>query len=1606
MLQGKAMLTCFSKIFFLLALILAGSNSFSQTSPWNPGSFKFEKSTSPLEDMTGATVVSFNGPPFTSSSIPISGFSFRYGLSAYDSFYVSPMGFIKLGSAILSNNPQLDSNVIVPLYNGTFWNASYKMTGAAPDRKMVVQFSGVMQPTDETTKFQLWLHERTGKIQFVYQHLRGFYGPSTSWRYKIFCKTNILGYPVLASLKVNPNNAVPVADYSSVQSNFDSIYANTRYSFQPDTSKPAAPASISASNIQPGCLTLNVAESSNNESVVMIAHADSATNFKPLHTIFAASPSGAGTYSYNQTSLQPFSDNTYEVFFSNGFVNSDTVYYTAQTLMPQINGIKKIPGDYPSISSLLQDAPCKHIGPNLIIELENNYSFASEPLPLTINSFLQTRLLESVVIRPAAGATITWEANYAGPLFYVDSVRNVFLDGRAGGTGTNRSFTIYQAHSSFPAIQYTNGADSGGINYCRVVKKSESGLLGYAIIVVPWNNLQNMSRKDVNALSITNNEFTAFDSPVSDLIYVKPGDTTMGRDFVISGNEFSRFTRSAIHFEGGGENLQISNNRFYQPVPVRPQVYLPFTHASVITLLNTETVNVTDNYFGGSSPQWGTGKYRMTSTASNFAFVNYQNRNPLKKAFITGNKFGNIESAYRHQLVYLNGGYVLLDGNFFGTADSTNSITSEYDINSVSAWEGTKIISNNFFSGIQGDYTSNPPGYLSSLISTSGIDSLVISDNDIGGSNNQNSITSKNQLIALYLGTSLRKAAIKGNNFRGLSSINRDVEVIGGANGIGGSPTEHLSIDSNEIHHIIAASSVAAININLNSLENNRISYNNIYALKTYGTVQGSYGPEGSLGGIYYRIYNQGTGAVNYTGGIEIFGNRIHSFESLRILPNSDFRHLAMAVACPITKIYNNEIRFGIDSRGDAVDSLTLLEGIVVSPLDHQAFLNDKHFFEHNSIYFGGKGLVGSALSAQYSYNYISPRNLLTVTNNIISIDREPLFGGGYSQENFQYFSSIKAVSANNLWYAGGDPSVQGLLQAYKQSCNCDSSSITGDPAFLNAAGDSSTFNLKPGSQSAADGSGTPSVLPIFDDILNTNRNAYSPVDIGCYAVTPCGTGIFPTIEITNSAADTLQLCSAAPLTLSTNVLPGQFTSLQWQKNLVDSIGATGATLSVNSSGSYRLVGTTACGSVASRSVFVSGNIVQPTVTIQTTVSSVCSGASVTFSSTLNNISPNPIYQWQVNGVNAGTNSNTFTLASIGQNSQVSLIVTSLECAVPVSTTSNTLSIDVLTSPLADAGRDTVICSGGAGAQLNGNGGDTYSWSPTAGLSNSNIPDPVANPGTTTQYILTATNANNCTSRDTVIVTVSAVTTPGVTISASSLNLCQGQAVTFDASSTNAGANPFYQWKVNGIDAGADSSSFTSSILEDGDIVSLELTSNAPCVSIQPVTSNILTVSVGSLVVPEILFANNILSVTNSSTNTSYIWENKIGGVWEPVNPPATGIVFSPLVSGEYRVIALSASCIKISDSIMVDLVVPPFSGIQVYPNPATNSITIGSINVTDGWEVLNLIDSDGRPVIAPMNILNQSSVTLNISSLQSGVYFVVLRKSNGSSLVIQIVKV
>lgn len=87
------------------------------------------------------------------------------------------------------------------------------------------------------------------------------------------------------------------------------------------------------------------------------------------------------------------------------------------------------------------------------------------------------------------------------------------------------------------------------------------------------------------------------------------------------------------------------------------------------------------------------------------------------------------------------------------------------------------------------------------------------------------------------------------------------------------------------------------------------------------------------------------------------------------------------------------------------------------------------------------------------------------------------------------------------------------------------------------------------------------------------------------------------------------------------------------------------------------------------------------------------------------------------------------------------------------------ITISPVPYPIANAGPDQLICFGNS-AQLQASGGSIYSWSPTAFLTATNIPDPVSvSPTDNVRYIVTIRDLQGCPKpvKDTMILTVAKI---------------------------------------------------------------------------------------------------------------------------------------------------------------------------------------------------------------------------------------------------------
>jgi hypothetical protein len=126
---------------------------------------------------------------------------------------------------------------------------------------------------------------------------------------------------------------------------------------------------------------------------------------------------------------------------------------------------------------------------------------------------------------------------------------------------------------------------------------------------------------------------------------------------------------------------------------------------------------------------------------------------------------------------------------------------------------------------------------------------------------------------------------------------------------------------------------------------------------------------------------------------------------------------------------------------------------------------------------------------------------------------------------------------------------------------------------------------------------------------------------------------------------------------------------------------------------------------------------------------------------------------------------------------------------------------------------------------------------------------------------------------------------------------CAGSSLTFTATAINGGTAPQYQWAVNGVPAGTNSPTFTTSSLTNGQIVTCTLTSNATCLTSNVALSNQIVVTITPITLPafnpiaQLCYgAAPIPALPSSSLNG-------ITGIWSPTvisNTASGNYIFTP----------------------------------------------------------------------------------------------------------------
>ncbi len=257
-----------------------------------------------------------------------------------------------------------------------------------------------------------------------------------------------------------------------------------------------------------------------------------------------------------------------------------------------------------------------------------------------------------------------------------------------------------------------------------------------------------------------------------------------------------------------------------------------------------------------------------------------------------------------------------------------------------------------------------------------------------------------------------------------------------------------------------------------------------------------------------------------------------------------------------------------------------------------------------------------------------------------------------------------------------------------------------------------------------------------------------------------------------------------------------------------------------------------------------------PSVSISELPSGIaCTETIVDFAAVAVDCGANPDYEWYLNGVHVGLNSDSYSHAGWIDGDEVyALVIPDYVCSSSPSAQSNTITISVSTPPVADyeiisggyclgedicfeysgetAGLDHVeweINDGGTPASFSGEGPHCYT--PTTSV---------------IDIIVYAYDAYGC--NDTALFfapILSGSITPSVSIvSSQSAAVCEYETIGYTATPINCGFDPVYQWYRNGVPVGTNSNEYHDNYFLDNEEVWVVVTNDISCATSSTAESN------------------------------------------------------------------------------------------------------------------------------------------------------------------------
>lgn len=513
---------------------------------------------------------------------------------------------------------------------------------------------------------------------------------------------------------------------------------------------------------------------------------------------------------------------------------------------------------------------------------------------------------------------------------------------------------------------------------------------------------------------------------------------------------------------------------------------------------------------------------------------------------------------------------------------------------------------------------------------------------------------------------------------------------------------------------------------------------------------------------------------------------------------------------------------------------------------------------------------------------------------------------------------------------------------------------------------------------------------------------------------------VTPSVSITASPGNSI--CTGDSVTFTaTAINGGPNPTFQWKKNALN-IG-TGNPFGYHPANNDPIkcimTSSAQCATVAT----VTSNVITITTvppltpTINITVApndTICAGTQATFTATITNGGGNPAYQWVMNGDNAGTNTGSYSYYPNNNDSVRCVLVSSYGCPVPDTVSSNEIVMTVIdtvtpTASITVSPNDT-LCAG-IPATFNAtitNGGNTptYQWQLNGSNTGTNTNSYNYTPNNNDYIRLLLTTSATCATTDTtgsnvITMDVIATVTPTASITVSPNDtLCVGTQASFSATITNGGNTPTYQWQLNGTNTGTNTNSYNYTP-NNNDYIRLLLTADTACATTDTTGSNVITMTVDTLMVPTITLSGPggqgpggqvtiNATVANAGNSYSIKWYNRGQQFNTTTIPSVTYTKDGYIDTITATILPASPGCYDTATSEQKIVVAYEgvenvnTQGISVYPNPASSYIAITG-PVINRVVITNTL---GQQVYS-QQYTSKGKVSVDISGQPNEVYFI-----------------